>query len=133
MPTGQHPGQSYIVTLSKGTGQLQSGTARVSQRLRGRSHRAIYHVAELIAAALAMKEVLFCVDIMIKLGFGQEERSVLIYIDSTATLHVAGNRTHSGRTKHVALRYFLVRELSKPKIYFHYASTANRIAETATK
>lgn len=86
--------------------------------------------AELVAAALAMKEVLFCFGIMIKLGFGEDDSSVQVYINNTATLHVAGNRTHNGRAKHVAPRNFLVRELSKKKIHLHHASTANRIAGT---
>ena len=62
--------------------------------------------AELVAAATAMKESLFCRSMMMELGFTEEFRSVLVYIDDASALHVAGNRTFSTRAKHIALRYF---------------------------
>ena len=62
--------------------------------------------AELAAAALAMKEAVFCSNIMSELGFDKSFGSVPLYIDNTSALHVAGNRTYSPRAKHIALRYF---------------------------
>ena len=62
--------------------------------------------ADLVAAALAIKEAVFCSNMLIGLGFGKDEK-VPLYIDNTATLHVIGNRAYSSRTKHIALRFFL--------------------------
>ena len=67
--------------------------------------------AELVAAALAMKEAVFCSNMMKGLGFGPRFDSVPPYNDNTSALHVAGNRTYSSRVKHVALRYFFTQEL----------------------
>ena len=61
--------------------------------------------AELVAAALTMKEAIFCSNMLIELGFGNEVEKVPLYIDNTATLHVIGNRAYSSRTKHIALRF----------------------------
>ena len=46
-----------------------------------------------------------------ELGFGKEFAQVPLYCDNTATLHALGNRSFSSRTKHIALRFFLIREL----------------------
>ena len=61
--------------------------------------------AELVAAALAIKEAVFCSNMLIELGFGKEVEKVPLYINNTATLHVIGNRAYGSRTKHVALRF----------------------------
>ena len=61
-----------------------------------------------MAAALAMKEAVFCSNRMKELGFGTHFDSVPVYIDNISTLHVAGSRTYSSRVKHVALRYFFI-------------------------
>ncbi|CAB1096530.1 unnamed protein product [Ectocarpus sp. CCAP 1310/34] len=69
--------------------------------------------AELLAAALTMKEAVFCSNMMTELGFGQQFGQVPLYINNTATLHVIGNQAYSSRTKHIALLFFCVRELVK--------------------
>ena len=61
--------------------------------------------AELVAAALSMKEAVFCESMMQELGFKDEFDSVSLFVDNTSALHVAGNRTYSPRAKHIALRY----------------------------
>ena len=50
--------------------------------------------AALVAAALAIKEEVFCSDMLIELGFGEKVEKVPLYIDNTATLHVIGNRAY---------------------------------------
>ena len=62
--------------------------------------------AELVASAFAMKETVFCSNILTELGFGKEFAQVPLYCDNTATLHALGNRSFSSRTKHIALRCF---------------------------
>ena len=90
--------------------------------------------AELVAAALAIKEAVFCSNMLIEPGSGKEAEKVPLYIDNTATLHVIGNRAYSSRTKHIALRFFYIRELvSEGKMTIHYVSTEDNLADIGTK
>ena len=90
--------------------------------------------AELVASALTMKEAVFCSNMMTKLGFGQQFGQVPLYIDNTATLHVLGNQAFSSRTKHIALRYFYVRELVTERANsIHYIPTELQLADIGTK
>ena len=90
--------------------------------------------AELVASALAMKEAVFCSNMMTELGFGTEFGQVPLHIDNTATLHVVGNCSFSSRTKHIALRIFYIREFVKENnITTHYISTENQLADIETK
>ena len=90
--------------------------------------------AELVASALAMKEAVFCSNLLTELGFGKEFAKVPLYCDNTVTLHALGNRSHSSRTKHIALRYFYIRELvSEGRISIHYIRSNDNIAENGTK
>ena len=90
--------------------------------------------AELVAAALAMKEAVFCSNMMKELGFGTRFDSVPIYVDNTPALHVAGNRTYSSRIMHVALRHFFIQELVKEgRITVKYVKTEAKLADIDTK
>jgi len=90
--------------------------------------------AELVAGALAMKEAVFCSNMMKELGFGTQFEQVPVNIDNTATLHVIGNQAFSSRTKHIALRFFYVRELvNDGAISIHYIPTENQLADIGTK
>ena len=81
--------------------------------------------AELVAAALTMKETLFCSNMMKELGFGMRFDNAPVYIDNTSTLHVAGNQTYSSRVKQIALRFFFVQELVKEgRISIHYGGSS---------
>ena len=82
--------------------------------------------AELVAGALAMKETVFCSNMLIELGFGKEFEKVPLHIDNTATLHVIGNPAYSFRTKNIALRFFYILDfVSEGKITVRYISTEN--------
>lgn len=90
--------------------------------------------AELVASALAMKEAVFCMNMMTELGFGEQFVQVPLHCDNTATLHALGNRSFSSRTKHIALRYFYIRELvTEGKISTHYIPTNDNPADIGTK
>ena len=90
--------------------------------------------AELVASALTMKEAVFCSNMMTELRFGQQFGQVPLYIDNTTTLHVLGNQAFSSRTKHIALRYFYVRELvTEGAISIHYIPTDLHLADIGTK
>ena len=89
---------------------------------------------ELVASALAMKEAVFCSTMLTELGFGKEFEQVPLHIDNTAKLHVIGNRALSSRAKHLALRFFYIRELVREKqITTHYTSTERQLADIGTK
>ena len=49
--------------------------------------------AEPVASALAMKEAVFCSNMLTELGFGKEFAQVLLFCDNTATPHALGNRS----------------------------------------
>ena len=90
--------------------------------------------AELVASALAMKEAVSCSNMLTELGFDEEFKRVPLKIDNTATLHVIGNHAYGSRTKHIALRFFYIRELVKEnKITTHYVSTEDNLADIGTK
>ena len=117
---------AYLVMLSKAPISFKSGV----QSLTAMSTME----AELVASALTMKEAVLCPNVMTELGFGQQFGQVPPYIDNTATLHVLGNQAFSSRTKHIALRYFCVRELvTKGVISIHYIPTDLHLADIGTK
>ena len=90
--------------------------------------------AELVASALAMKEAVPCSNILTEPGFGKDFAKVPLYCDNTATLHALGNRSFSSRTKHIALRFFFIRELvSEGRISIHYIPTDINPADIGTK
>ena len=96
---------SYIMILANGLISFKVGLQSLTARLT--------MGAELVAGAIAMKESLFCSNMMVELGFKKGFESVSVYINKTLALHVAGNWTFSPRAKHIALRYFFVQELVK--------------------
>ena len=117
---------SYIVMLANGPISfkvgLQSLTAQSTME------------AEIVAAGTVTKESLFCRNMMMELGFTERFRSVLVYIDNTSALHVAGNKTFSPRAKHVALRYFFVQEVVKEgKVIIHFVKTEQQLTNLGTK
>ena len=69
--------------------------------------------AELVAAAVAMKEAVFCANMMNQLGFGARFDSLSLYTGNASALHVADIRSCGSRGKHVALRYGFIRELAE--------------------
>lgn len=117
---------AYIIMMANGPISFKSGL----QSLTAMSSME----AELVASALAMKECVFCSNMMKELGFKQQFEQVSLHIDNTATLHVIGNQAYSSRTKHIALRYFYIRELVKDgAISLHSISTELQLADIGTK
>ena len=90
--------------------------------------------AELVPAALAMKEAVFYSDMMKELGFVTRIASVPLYIDNTSALRVAGNRVYSSRVKHVSLSYFFIQGLVKEgRITIHNVKTEDQLADLGAK
>ena len=80
-----------------------------------------------------MKEAVFCFNMLIELGFGKDFENVPVHTDNTATLHVIGSRAYGSRTKHIALRFFYIRErVSEESITIHYISTEDQLADIGT-
>ena len=89
--------------------------------------------AKLVAAALTMKETMFCSNVL-ELDFDERFVSVPLYIDNASALHITGNRTYSPRAKYIALRYFFVQELVKDdNINIHYVKTKDQLTDLGTK
>ena len=86
---------------------------------------------ELVASAFAMKEAMVSSNMLTELGFGKEFAQVPLYCDNTASLNALGNCSFSSRTKHIALRFFYIRELvSEGCISITYISTDSNPADT---
>ena len=79
---------SYIIMLPNGPISSKVG-------IQGQTAQSAMET-ELVMAALTMKEVVFCSNIMLELGFKERFGSVPLYIDNTSALLVAG-------TAHTAL------------------------------
>ena len=89
--------------------------------------------SELQALSYGAREAVYLSNFLTELGL-KDSSQVPIRSDSTGALSVAGNSMFSARTKHIALRYFFVRELvKKNKITFHYTPTKQMLADIATK
>ena len=90
--------------------------------------------SELQALSYGAKEAVYLSNLLTELGF-KTFFSVSINSDSTGALSVAGNAMFSSRTKHIALRFFFVRELIKRnKITLqHNKPTQQMLADIATK
>ena len=89
--------------------------------------------SELQALSYGARETVYLSNFLMELGF-KTFSSVPINSDSTGALSVAGNAMFSSRTKHIALRFFFVRELIKwNKITLHHQPTQQMLAGIATK
>eukprot|EP00752_Nemacystus_decipiens_P015554 g13877.t1 len=89
--------------------------------------------AEIQAISYAAREAVYISNFMKELKF-KTFGSVPINSDSTGALTVAGNAMHSQRTKHVALRYFFIRELvQRGQIQLQHKPGERMLADVATK
>ena len=89
--------------------------------------------SELMALAYGSKEAVHLSTFMMELGF-KLFSSVPINCDSTGALHLEGNATYSSRMKHIALRFFFLRELVKTaKITIRHVDTGKMLADVAPK
>ena len=87
--------------------------------------------SKLGAAALTMKEAVFCKNMMKELRFKDGFDGVPLYIKKPA-LHVAGNRTSFSRAKHVTLRYLFVQELVEGR-HDHHPLRQDKLADIGVK
>ena len=75
----------------------------------------------------------FCFNMLMELGFRKEFENRPLHVENTATLHFIGNCVYSSRTKHVALRFFYIRNVDEDETTIHYISMKDQLADIGTK
>ena len=89
--------------------------------------------AEIQALSYGAREAVYTSNFLMELGF-KTFGTVPINSDSTGALTVAGNAIHTQRTKHVALRYFFIRELvQRGQVVLRHRPGETQLADVATK
>ena len=88
---------------------------------------------ELVSPALAMKEMVFCSNMMAELLFNEDFKAVPLKIDNTAALYVIRNRAYSCRTKRIGLRFYIRGLVKQKTAATHYVSTQIDLANVRTK
>ena len=89
--------------------------------------------AEYVAAAEACKEVIWLRRLLTDIGFEQKGSTVL-YCDNQGAIAVSSNPEHHKRTKHIDVRFHLIREKQEEGlIAVKYIPTANQVADFLTK
>jgi hypothetical protein len=88
--------------------------------------------AEFIALTEVTKEVLWLTYFLEELGIDFEVP--VIYTDSRSAMEWSKNASNHQRTKHVALKYFFIRdEVANKKVKIAYVSTKDNVADILTK
>lgn len=88
--------------------------------------------AELIAFSNAAREGIYMTNLLGELGV--ESKKSLIYSDSTGALHLAGNATFSGRTKHTSPKYYMMRDwIDNGRISIHHVPGTLQLGDLLTK
>ena len=90
-------------------------------------------VAELIAAHSVTKELQWCINMLTELGFSLSSTPLLLQ-DNMSTIKIFNQKGNKGKTKHISLRYNIVRELcSNGTLNIQYCPTEDMIADILTK
>ena len=90
-------------------------------------------VAEFIAAHLATKEIMWARSMLAELGYPQLDPTIL-YDDNMSTIAMINNDCNSQKTKHVAIKYNLVREqVQLHNIQMTHLSTKEMTSDMLTK
>ena len=86
-----------------------------------------------MAVSYGMKGAVYLSNVLGELGF-KSFKTAPVNCDSTGAMSVTANRSYSSHTRHVALRFFIVRELVKSgKITRHHVPTGAMLADVGTK
>jgi hypothetical protein len=89
--------------------------------------------AEYVALATATKEATFIRAILEELDYFQQS-NIPIYSDNNGALLLAKNPAFHARSKHINVRYHLIREkIADNTISIHYISTDKQVADGFTK
>ena len=89
--------------------------------------------AEYMAMAEALKDVMWWRPLLHQLGHDTSQPTPLLS-DNQGTIHLAKNGDNSSRTKHVDVKYHLIRqEIRTQTVALSYISTQHNIADILTK
>jgi hypothetical protein len=89
--------------------------------------------AEYIGLFEASKLIMWLRQLLNELGY-PPTTSTILYEDNKSAIHIVQNGNDKGRTKHMDVRYHLLRDLVKDKIiHVEYMSTENMTADILTK
>ncbi|CAI7878348.1 unnamed protein product [Closterium sp. NIES-53] len=121
----QRSSQGY--TFSLGSGSVSWRSTRSSSVL-GSSCE-----AEIYAGAMAAQELRWLTYLLTDLG-EQPRSPPVLYVDNKAMLALCREHTQEHRTKHIALRYFLARELQqRGQLHLAYVASQANTADIFTK
>ncbi|CAI7882532.1 unnamed protein product [Closterium sp. NIES-54] len=117
----QRSSQGY--TFSLGSGSVSWRSTRSSSVLSSSCE------AEIYATAMAAQELRWLTYLLTDLG-EQPRSPPVLYVDNKASIALCGEH----RTKHIALRYFLARELQqRGQLCLRYVATRANTADVFTK
>ncbi|CAI7749915.1 unnamed protein product [Closterium sp. NIES-53] len=118
---------SHGYTFSLGSGSVSWWSTRSSSVLSSNCE------AEMYAGAMAAQELRWLTYLLTDLG--EQPRSPLVlYVDNKAMIALCQEHTLEHRTKHIALRYFLARELQqRGQLRLAYVATRANTADIFTK
>ncbi|CAI7926388.1 unnamed protein product [Closterium sp. NIES-54] len=121
----QRSSQGY--TFSLGSGSVSWRSTRSSSVLSSSCE------AEIYAGAMAAQELRWLTYLLIDLGEAPRSPPVL-YVDNKAMLALCQEHRLEHRTKHIALRYFLARELmQRGQLHLGYVASQANTADVFTK
>ncbi|CAI7858650.1 unnamed protein product [Closterium sp. NIES-54] len=121
----QRSSQGY--TFSLGSGSVSWRSTRSSSVLSSSCE------AEIYATAMAAQELRWLTYLLTDLG-EQPRSPPVLYVDNKATIALCGEHILEHRTKHIALRYFLARELQqRGQLCLRYVATRANTADVFTK
>jgi hypothetical protein len=90
-------------------------------------------VAEFVAAHAAAKEIMWTRSLLAELGYPQEGPTTL-YEDNKSTIHMIYNDCNSQKTKHIDIRFNLIREqVKKMVLAVEHLPTKEMISDMLTK
>ncbi|CAI7913478.1 unnamed protein product [Closterium sp. NIES-54] len=121
----QRSSQGY--TFSLGSGSVSWRSTRSSSVLSSSCE------AEIYAGAMAAQELRWLTYLLTDLG-EQPRSSPVLYVDNKAMIALCQEHILEHRTKHIALRYFLARELQqRGQLHLAYVATQANTADVFTK
>ena len=90
-------------------------------------------IAELVGAHMGHRDILWSQNFCREIGFPIISVTTL-FIDNASTLKIIAKKTHAGMTRHIDLRYHVIREaVQSGRIRCKHLTTANMIADIGTK
>ena len=90
-------------------------------------------IAEFIATHLVAKEIIWCRGLLKSLTFPQKQPTIL-FEDNKSTISMINNKCNGKRTKHIDVRYNMIRELcAKMVIIMTYLASKDMTSDTLTK